>query len=51
MAVVGEKGALSKDLRTDCGDDRQANMVAFAVEALRLVTEYISTNGDRGGKM
>jgi len=51
LAVVGEKGASSKDLETDCGDDRQANMVAFAVEALRLVKEYISTNGDRDGKI
>ncbi|KAJ4516796.1 hypothetical protein HRR78_007029 [Exophiala dermatitidis] len=41
LAVVGENGALSKDLDTELGGDRQANMVAFAVEALGLVKEYI----------
>ncbi len=51
MAVVGDKGTLSKDLDTGLGNDRQANMVAFAVAALRLVLEYISTDGGRGGRM
>lgn len=53
LAVVGDKGALSKDLTTSCGNDRNANMVAFAIEALKLVKEYISTNADKdkGGKM
>ena len=50
MAVVGEKGALSKDLETGLGTDRQANMVAFAVEALKLVAEFIRT-GDQAGKL
>ncbi|KAK4941851.1 hypothetical protein LTR10_018327 [Elasticomyces elasticus] len=51
LAVVGDKGALSKDLETGLGTDRQANMVAFAVEALKLVKEYISTKADQGGKI
>ncbi|KAI1626556.1 hypothetical protein EDD37DRAFT_646267 [Exophiala viscosa] len=51
LAVVGEKGALSKDLDTGLGSDRQANMVAFAIEALKLVKEYISTNESQGGKI
>ncbi|KAL2394487.1 hypothetical protein ABEF93_000101 [Exophiala dermatitidis] len=41
LAVVGENGALSKDLDTGLGGDRQANMVAFAVAALGLVKEYM----------
>ena len=48
MSVVSEKGALSKDLTTSCGNDRHANMVAFAVEALKLVKEFIL---DKGSKM
>jgi hypothetical protein len=51
LAVVGDNGTLSKDLDTGLANDRQANMVAFAVAALRLVQEYISTDGGRGGKM
>lgn len=47
---------MSKDLDTGCGTDRKANMVAFAVEALKLVKEFILSNsggggGDLGGKM
>jgi hypothetical protein len=38
----GPKGTVSKDLNTDCGNDRTKNMVAFAVEALKLVKEVIS---------
>lgn len=51
LAVVGDQGAQSKDLDTGLGNDRQANMVAFAIEALKLVKEYISTHADRAGKM
>ncbi|EXJ80139.1 hypothetical protein A1O1_08281, partial [Capronia coronata CBS 617.96] len=42
LAVVGDKGTLSRDLDTGLGGDRQANMVAFAVEALHLLKEYIT---------
>jgi hypothetical protein len=50
LAVVGENGELSKDFETGLGNDRQANMVAFAIGALRLVKEFIS-NGGQGSKM
>lgn len=45
LAVVSEKGSSSKDLDTGLGSDRQANMVAFAVEALQLVKAFIEQNG------
>lgn len=51
LAVVGDNGTLSKDLNTGLGGDRSANMVAFAVEALKLVEEYIRKDGLPGGKM
>ena len=41
LAVVSERGSSSKDLDTGLGGDRQANMVAFAVEALKLVKQFI----------
>ena len=41
LAVAGERGTVSKDLDTGCGQDREANMLAFAVQALKLVKEYI----------
>jgi hypothetical protein len=42
LAVAGERGTVSKDLDTGCGQDREANMLAFAIEALRLVKAYIA---------
>lgn len=42
MAVVSEQGTVSKDLDTGCGQDREANMLAFAVEALKFVKAYIT---------
>ncbi|ROW14173.1 hypothetical protein VPNG_04296 [Cytospora leucostoma] len=45
LAVVSERGTLARDLNTGLGGDRSANMVAFAVEALKLVEEYITKNG------
>lgn len=52
LAVVSEKGTLSRDLNTGLGTDRAGNMVAFAVEALKLVEEFIRTSGDgQGGKI
>lgn len=50
LAVVGEKGTLSRDLNTGLGGDRAGNMVAFATAALRLVEEFI-VNENHGGKM
>lgn len=45
LGVVSEKSSSNKDLDTGLGNDRQANMVAFAVEALRLVKEFIERDG------
>jgi len=42
LAVASESGTSSKDLDTGCGTDRQANMVAFAVEALKFVKEVMN---------
>lgn len=43
MAVSGgPAGTVTKELTTECGTDRQANMVAFAVEALKLVKEVLT---------
>jgi len=47
LAVVSEKGSSSKDLDTGLGGDRQANMVAFAVEALKLVKQFIEGGGSK----
>lgn len=51
LAVVSEKGTLSRDLNTGLGGDRTANMVAFAVAALKLVEEFIRTGAGQGGKI
>lgn len=51
LAVVGGQGTLTKELDTGLGGDRSANMVAFAVEALRLVEEYITKNGAPSGDL
>lgn len=51
LAVVGDNGILTKDLNTGLGGDRSANMVAFAVEALKLVEDFIKGNGSSSGKM
>ena len=42
LAVASEKGTRSTELDTGLGGDRSANMVAFAVEALKLVKDVIS---------
>ena len=41
LAVASEQGTVSRDLDTGCGKDRQANMIAFSVEALKLVKAFI----------
>jgi hypothetical protein len=41
LAVAGDNGTASKDLDTGCGKDRQANMLAFAVQALTLAKAFI----------
>lgn len=44
--MVGENGELTKDFETGLGNDRQANMVAFAIGALRLVKDFIGQGAD-----
>ncbi|CAN8100971.1 unnamed protein product [Discula destructiva] len=51
LAVVSEAGSLSRDLDTGLGNDRTANMVAFATEALKLVEEFIKENDGQVGKI
>lgn len=50
LAVVGENETLTKDLNTGL-QDRSANMVAFAVEALKLVEELINNGASHSGKI
>jgi hypothetical protein len=46
LAVAREAGSTtSKDMDTGLAGDREANMVAFAVEALKLVKEVIIESG------
>ena len=45
LAVVSEKGASSKDIDTGLGNDRASNMVAFAIAGLKMVKEFIESNG------
>ena len=42
MAVASERGTQAKEMDTELGGDRQGNMIAFAVEALKLVKEVIN---------
>ena len=41
---------MSRDFETGLGADRNANMVAFAVEALNLVKEFITAGEDEANK-
>lgn len=41
LAVATESGTYKRELSTGLGGDRQANMVAFAVEALTLLRDVI----------
>ncbi|KAK2600378.1 hypothetical protein N8I77_009916 [Diaporthe amygdali] len=51
LAVVGENDTLAMDLNTGLGGDRSGNMVAFAVEALKLVAEFIQKSASQSGKI
>lgn len=51
LAAVGENETLAKELNTGLGGERAANMVAFAVEALKLVEELISNAPPQSGKI
>ena len=41
LAVATEKGTVTKEVDTGLAGDRQANMLAFACEALKLVGSTI----------
>jgi hypothetical protein len=41
LAVSSEQGTYKRELDTGCGKDRQANMVAFAAEALALLRDVL----------
>jgi len=45
LAVVSEQGSSNKELDTGLGNNRQSNMVAFAVEGLQLAQDFIEGNG------
>lgn len=51
LAVSGApQGTVSKSLDTGLGNDRQANMVAFATEALKLA-KHVITAGEEESKI
>lgn len=51
LAVVREGESFTREVETGLGGDREANMVAFAVEALRFVRDVLVQGGDgEGGK-
>jgi len=41
LAVASESGTVSREVETGLGQDRQGNMMAFAIEALKLVGSTI----------
>ena len=41
LAVATEKGTSTKEAETGLGGDREGNMVAFAVEGLKLLRDVI----------
>lgn len=41
LAVATESGVYKRELSTGLGGDREANMIAFAVEALGLLRDVI----------
>ncbi|PSS08616.1 hypothetical protein M430DRAFT_31328 [Amorphotheca resinae ATCC 22711] len=44
LAVATEHGTYKRELSTGLGGDREANMIAFAVEALKLLRDVIKGN-------
>ena len=51
LAAVSDTETLAKDLNTGLAGERPANMVAFALEALRLVEELINSSPSQTGKI
>ena len=41
LAVATEKATTTKEVETGLGGDREANMVAFAVEGLNLLRDVL----------
>ena len=41
LAVATDKGTATKEVETGLGGDREANMVTFAAEGLRLLKDVI----------
>lgn len=46
LAVSSEKGTLTREVETSLGSDREANMVRFAVEGLKLLRDVITAEGE-----
>ena len=44
LAVSTEKKTSTKEVETGLGGDREANMVAFAVEGLKLLRDMIKSD-------
>ena len=42
LAVASGKGTFTKEIDTGLGGERELNMVAFALEALRLLREVLT---------
>ena len=47
LAVATRNGSFTREVETGLGEDREANMVAFASEALKMLKEVVS----RGEKL
>ncbi|ORY07541.1 competence/damage-inducible protein-like protein cinA [Clohesyomyces aquaticus] len=45
LAVSSEKGTVTREVETGLGTDREANMVQFAVEGLKLLKDVIKGEG------
>jgi len=41
LAIATEQGTHTREIETGLGGDREANMIAFAVEALKLLREVM----------
>ena len=41
LAVSAEQGTYTKEVETGLGGDREANMVAFSTEALKLLRDVM----------
>lgn len=44
LAVATKDGSFTRELETGLGPDREANMLAFATEALKMLKEVLDRN-------